>query len=70
MPTENEHEWMTKKQVIDNPKYPFSKGQIDFLMSQRHLNNLAKAVRKIGKVCYFRRDLFEAWIESHQEKKG
>lgn len=50
--------------------YPFTMGQLRTFLKNRHKNNLSKAVRKIGKRIYLKKDLWEAWIESHQEKGG
>lgn len=56
-------------QIASNPKYPFTLGQIRHYLLKRHQNGLEKAVRKIGKRLYLRRDLFEQWIESYQGGK-
>ncbi len=61
--------YLNVKQVIENPKYPFTKGQINYFLTKRHKNGLEKAIRKIGKRIYFRLDLFDLWIEG-QAKGG
>jgi hypothetical protein len=58
---------LSTQQIEESPRYPFTKGQIRHFLLNRHKNGLGKAVRKIGKRLYFRRDLFEAWIESQQQ---
>ena len=61
-------EYLTVKQITQ--LYPFSLGQIRHLLQLRHRNSLQKAVRKIGKRIYLRKDLFESWIEAHIQKRG
>ncbi|MCX6988509.1 MAG: hypothetical protein NTZ52_03255 [Chlamydiae bacterium] len=56
-------EYVSLKQIADNPKYPFSMGQLRHYLMHRHKNNLDSAVRKIGKRLFLRMDLFDAWIE-------
>ena len=63
-----DHEYWELKQIENSPKYPFSKGQIDYHLLNRHKNGLFKAVRKIGKRLYIRMDLFDLWIELQKEK--
>jgi len=63
-----EYTYYKVKQILENPNYPFSKGQLDHYIHNRHKNGLSKAIRKIGKRIYFRIDLFEQWIESQAEK--
>jgi len=65
-----EHEYWCQQQIIKSGKYPFTKGQLAHFMLFRHKNGLEKAVRKIGKRCYLRMDLFEEWIESQASKGG
>lgn len=60
------YEYWSSKQIADSDKYPFTIGQIRHYLLMRHRNGLEKAVRKIGKRLYLRRDLFEQWIESNQ----
>lgn len=62
-------EYATKKQIVDNPKYPFTMGQLSHYMLHRHKNGLEVAVRKIGKRLFVRMDLFDAWIEK-QAREG
>lgn len=61
-----EFQYLTTKQIADSDCYPFTEGQIRHYLLIRHRNGLDKAVRKIGKRLYLRRDLFESWIESNQ----
>lgn len=56
-------------QVLQNSKYPFSKGQINYFLTKRHKNGLEEAIRKIGKRIYFRLDLFDLWIEKQARAK-
>ena len=62
-------QYLTLKQIVANDCYPFSLGQMRMLMLYRRRNGLNKAVRKIGKCLFIRRDLFEEWIEFHGEVK-
>jgi len=55
--------YLNVKQIIENSKYPFTKGQINYFLLNRHKNGLEEAIRKIGKRIYFRIDLFDLWIE-------
>jgi len=58
-----DHEYWSPKQVVTSQRYPFSMGQLRYLLLYRHKNGLEKAVRKIGKRLLIRTDLFEKWIE-------
>ena len=60
---------VTKKQILENPIYPFSKGQIDYFFTNRHKNGLESAVRKIGKRVYIRLDIFNSWIEKQSKEE-
>lgn len=59
-------QYLTITQIAKNDCYPFTLGQIRHYLLMRNRNGLEKAVRKIGKRIYLRRDLFEQWIESNQ----
>lgn len=59
-------QYLTTTQIAECDTYPFSLGQIRHYLLMRHRNGLDKAVRKIGKRLYLRKDLFEQWIESNQ----
>lgn len=61
-----DNQYLSAQQVVDSNSYPFTIGQIRHYLLMRHRNGLNKAVRKIGKRLYLRRDLFEAWIESNE----
>lgn len=63
------HEYWTKKQIVDSGRYPFTKGQLANFMLFRNENGLDIAVRKIGKCCYLRMDLFDQWMENHAERE-
>lgn len=58
--------YLSAKQIAESDHYPFTLGQIRHYLLMRHRNGLEKAVRKIGKRLYLRKDLFEEWIESNQ----
>lgn len=59
--------YVTIKQIIDEKLYPFTFGQLRSLLLHRYENGLNKCIRKIGKCLYIRVDLFEEWIESHED---
>jgi signal recognition particle subunit SEC65 len=61
--------YATVDQVVQDKKYPFSKGQIQYFLTNRHKNGLEKVIRKIGKRIYFRTDLFDDWIESQCKER-
>jgi|FreactTroBogLake_1042271.scaffolds.fasta_scaffold24669_5 hypothetical protein len=58
--------WMSLNQLLADGKYPFTRGQMRSFMMAKNTNGLNKVIRKIGKIVYFRIDLFEEWIESHK----
>lgn len=62
--------YLTPKQIVSCGQYPFSIGQIRHYLIMRHKNGLEKAVRKIGKRIYLKRDLFEQWIDSQIARGG
>jgi hypothetical protein len=66
----SEYEYFSIQQIAESNCYPFTLGQIRHYLLMRHRNGLQKAVRKIGKRLYLRRDLFEAWIESQSNKEA
>ncbi|MFI5342772.1 MAG: hypothetical protein ACHQUC_00970 [Chlamydiales bacterium] len=66
---ENQNYW-TPQQIVKSEQYPFTIGQIRHYLMMRHKNGLDKAVRKIGKRLYLRRDLFDQWIESKAYQGG
>ena len=59
-------EYVSLKQIADNPKYPFTMGQLRHYMMHRHKNGLDSAVYKIGKRCYLKISSLDAWIEKQQ----
>ena len=61
-------EYVSLKQIADNPKYPFTMGQLRHYMMHRHKNGLDTAVYKIGKRVYLKISSLDAWIE--QQKGG
>lgn len=58
-------QYLSIQQIIELKEYPFSEGQMRHHMLFRKKNGLYKAVFKIGKRVYLRRDLFDKWIESY-----
>lgn len=54
--------YLSTKQIID--EYPFTLGQLRDYLRRRRRTALEAAVLKIGKRLYFRRDLFEEWLQS------
>ena len=62
--------YLEPKQIAECNHYPFSLGQMRHYLLMRHKNGLEKAIRKIGKRIYIRKDLFEAWIENQSEGKN
>lgn len=63
-----ELEYINYKGVLE--LYPFTTGQLRFLLNNRHKNGLNSTVRKIGKRLYFHKALLKAWFESQAEKGG
>ncbi len=63
-----EIQYLTAKQIAESRCYPFTPGQVRHFLLMRHRNGLQKAVRKIGKRLYLRKDLFENWIEDQASK--
>lgn len=59
----SDFEYRSLPQIANNPKYPFTMGQLRHYLLNRHKNGLEVAVRRIGKRLYLREDLFNAWIE-------
>lgn len=58
--------YLTIKQIVDSPSYPFTEGQIRNFLLERKSNGLRKCIRKIGKRIYIREDLFIEWIEGNK----
>ena len=61
--------YLETKQIAESSNYPFTIGQLRYFLLMRHKNGLQKAVRKVGKRLYVRKDLFEEWIEAQGEGK-
>lgn len=66
----NDHQYLSIKQIADSQRYPFTLGQLRHYLHMRHRNGLERAVRRVGKRLYLRRDLFDQWIESQNSKGG
>lgn len=62
--------YLAAQQIVENPRYPFSMGQLRHFLLKRHKNGLNKAVRCIGKRLYLRQDLFDQWIEEQANHGG
>lgn len=62
--------YLSAPQIIDNPRYPFTMGQLRHFLLNRHKNGLNKAVRRIGKRLYIRQDYFDQWIEKQAGRGG
>ena len=60
--------YMSLEDVANDPKYPFSKGQIRNHVAKRKTNGLATSIRKIGRRVYIREDLLDIWMDSHIEE--
>lgn len=60
--------YVSTKQIVDDPKYPFTMPMIRHYLLNRHKNGLEKAVRKIGKRLFIRIDLLDSWIENQGRK--
>lgn len=58
--------YLTLDQVIDDERFPFTKGQIRGFLLAREKNGFDKVVRKIGKRLYFRDDLLLKWIDNQK----
>lgn len=61
--------YVTIDTLIKCGKYPFSEGQVRFLLMRRAENGLSQAVIKIGKRVYVRIDLFDAWLEAQRNSE-
>jgi len=53
--------------IVNDSKYPFTKGQLRHHVAKRKSNGLASSIRKIGRRIYIREDLFIDWLENHAE---
>ena len=62
------YQYLSPQQIITSGRYPFTMGQIRYLLLYRHRNGLKTAVRKVGKRLVLRMDLFDQWIEGQASK--
>jgi hypothetical protein len=62
--------YLSTDQVITSDSFPFTRGQLNHYLTQRHKNGLNSAVRKIGKRIYFHEPSLVEWIESQTEDKS
>ncbi len=60
----------SSQQLVTSGIYPFTKGQINHLLTLRHKNGLARAIVNIGKRIYFKIPEFDQWIAEQSEKKA
>jgi hypothetical protein len=67
---DNQIIYLSAQQIVDDPRYPFTIGQLRHFLLKRHKNGLDKAIRRIGKRVYLRQDLFNEWIEEQTSKGG
>jgi len=65
-----DHQYLSIQQLAKSSLYPFTIGQLRHFLACRHRNSLNKAVRKVGKRLYLRKDLFDQWIESQSNHGG
>ena len=65
-----ECQYLATNHVLESPRYPFTKGQLNHLLAMRHKNGIDKVIRKIGKRVYWRSDLLDSWIENQGSKGG
>jgi len=65
-----EYTYLRPKQIYEGKEYPITKGQIRGFLLNRKTNGLHICVRKIGKSILIRKDLFDKWLESFEEKHG
>jgi hypothetical protein len=59
-----QNQYMSVRDVVADPNFPFTYGQVRHFLANREKNGLASATRKINKRIYVRRDLLEKWIET------
>ena len=61
--------YVTVDTLIKCGRYPFTEGQMRFLLMRRHKNGLEQAIIKVGKRVYVRIDLFDAWLEAQRKER-
>ena len=54
----------SKKEIIEDPNLPFTKGMISHYILNAETNGLKPCLRRVGKRVLFRYDLFLDWIDS------
>lgn len=59
--------YITPKQLIESPDYPFTPGRVKWMLESRHKNGFDLCCRKIGRRIYINTELLNAWIEDHAE---
>ena len=57
--------YMSIDDIVAYEKYPFSKGQMRSLITNRKKNGLVEAVLQLGRRVYLREDLFDYWLDGH-----
>lgn len=63
-----DHQYMTVKQIADDPSFCFSIPMLRYYLLHSHSNGLKPALRRIGRKILIRRDLFIAWIEKQAQR--
>lgn len=56
--------YLTRKEIAEDPRYPFSLASITWYLRHKEKNGLDKCVRRIGKKIFIREDLFQEWMEN------
>jgi hypothetical protein len=65
----NEYVYLTKKQIAEDPRFPFTYSSIRHLIFKAKQNGLEHAIRKIGNKIWIREDLLVQWIEDHRRSQ-
>ena len=66
--TDTKYEYATVKQLAADPNLCFSEAMIRYYLLNQHRNGLSKAVRRIGRKLFVRKDLFLDWIEQTERR--
>ena len=68
--TEIKPEYVTVKQLAEDPTLCFTEPMLRYYILHRHKNGLAKAIRHIGRKCVLRKDIFIQWIEEQSQRRA
>lgn len=60
--------YLDLNQLVSCGKYPFNKNQMRDFLTRRDTNGLDLTIRRFGRNLYFRKDLFEEWLDKLMEK--